>query len=92
MPVIEQKVDPVLLGLDRIVDGARARDLQVADGKLESPRRAAVWTYRPSDLDRRFQCKLRKPFPRLRGQTTFHQHALQHSAAIAHDDKGDFTR
>jgi hypothetical protein len=42
VPVVEEEVDTVLFGLDRIVERARADDLQVGRGDLVTAGRAAV--------------------------------------------------
>src|SRR5216117_1963632 len=50
--VVEQKVDPVLFRLDRIIDWALAIDGQIRDAKLESARRTGIGANFALDFDR----------------------------------------
>jgi hypothetical protein len=58
MTVIEKKVDPMLLWLDGVIDGARTGYLQIGDAQLEATRSAFVRTYLSGHLNRRFLCEL----------------------------------
>ena len=54
VPVVEQEVDAVFLGLDRIVDRARAINHEILHAELESTGSARVRTNLALDFDRSF--------------------------------------
>src|SRR6476659_6474101 len=70
--IVEKKIDAVLFRLDRIINGARTSNYQVADGQFVPARSTGIRPYLSGHLDRRFLGELREPFPRLGCKTNFH--------------------
>jgi hypothetical protein len=68
--VVEQEVDAVLLGLDRVVERAGADHGEPADAQLEPARRARVGPDLALDHERRLERQLAERVPRL-GATAF---------------------
>ena len=89
--VVEQKVDAVLLGLDRIVVGARADHLKRLDAHLIAAGRPGVGPDLTRERDRRLLRELRKGIPRGLRHLRLHQDRLQNAGAITHDGERHFS-
>ena len=92
MTVVEKKVDPVFLRLDRIIDRALSIDREVLDRELESAGRARIGADFALDFDRSLLCQLPKSIPRFGRHNAFHQYCLKQSGAIAHHYERNFSR
>ena len=86
--VVEQEVNAVLLGLDRILVGTRADHLERLHTHLEPARRARVSADFPGERHRRFLRELGERIPRGFGHLGLYQHRLQNAGAIAGHDEG----
>src|SRR5205823_6357831 len=68
VPVIEEKIDTVLLRLYRIIERTRSYDLELGDGNLESARRTCVGANFAANDYRCFQRQRCEALPHLRRQ------------------------
>src|SRR5690606_27137735 len=84
--------DAVLLGLDRVVTGARADDLDRLDAHLHSPGRPRIAANLAGESERRLQRQLGETLPDLRGHLILHHDALHDASTVAYDDEGDLAR
>ena len=91
MPVVEEKVDAVLFGLDRVIDRTGSVNRQLFDGELISTGRARVGAHLTLDLDRCLLGKLAETLPTLGGYSGLDEHCLQQAGAVAHYDKRNFS-
>src|SRR5215217_2652807 len=89
VPAVQEEIDPVLLRLNWVIDRARPRYLEVRNRELYPSGSAFVRTYLSGHLNRRFLCKLGKPFPRLGGDTTFHENTLKNASPVSHYNEGN---
>src|SRR5688500_8075329 len=87
--VVEKKVDPVLLGLDRIIDWARSQDGQAANTELVTTRRAGIRLDLALHFDAGFLGEAAERFPSFRRHGVLHDDSLQEACAIAHHDESD---
>src|SRR5690606_19298461 len=89
MAVIEQEVDAVFLWLNGVIQRAQAQDFQFLHSQLEATWRTRISAQFATDLDRRFLGEFREASPGDLVHLPLHDHALDHSRAIAKDDEGD---
>src|SRR5690606_24670651 len=89
VPMVEEEVDPVLLGLDRVVHRAGAEDLQLLDPELEAAGGASVGAQLAGDLHGGLLGELGEAGPGCLVDLVLHDHALDHPGAVADDDEGD---
>jgi hypothetical protein len=87
--VVEEEVDPVLLRLDRVIQGARAEHLDIGDGELVPPGRAGVLADLAGDREGGLEGQLSEPLPDVRRDGVLGYDRLQHPSAVAEDDEGD---
>src|SRR5262249_23219566 len=92
VPVIEQKIDAVLLRLNRIVDRARTNDCEAGHTHLVSARRARLSRNLAAHGDRRLQRQFFEPFPDFRRKLRLHEHGLHHTGPVANDSERDLAR
>ena len=91
VPVVEQEVDAVFLGLNRVVDRARTENFDVGHTQLVAPRGPRLGTNFAGDRDARFlrQCPI--PLPDVRRHLTPDDDPLKNPGAIPHDHEGDLS-
>jgi hypothetical protein len=83
MPVIEEKVDAVFLGRDRIL-GRLVDDLQIGDAELVAKGRAVVLRTTPVTIERRFLRQMIGARELILRHVLLEHHALQRAGAVAH--------
>ena len=88
MPVIEQELDAVLLGLDGEVPG-RAQQPHVLHKKLVAARRACVLLHRAGDRHAGFLRECAAELPGFGGELLAQHDALCHAGAVAHHQEGN---
>jgi hypothetical protein len=82
MPVIEQKIDPVLLGLDGIISWARAKDNHICDPNFDPAGGSLVGTDFAIDLDGSLQGKRLKSRPACVADYFLNDNALQGATSV----------
>ena len=65
MAMIEQEIDPVLLGLNRVAERTRPDDREVADSELVAAGRARVGAHLAGDCHRCLECELGETIPHV---------------------------
>lgn len=84
MPVVEEEIDPVLLGLDGVL--LRGGDeFDAAHAEFVPTRRACVLLHLAGHGDHRLLRERLLKVPRRRVHLALHQHALQHPGAVPDD-------
>jgi hypothetical protein len=89
--VVEEEIDPVLLGLERIVDRAGAENGQGADAKLVAARRASIDLYFPFHFDARFLGQPGECVPAFGRYGAFDDHRLEEAGAVPHYHESNLT-
>ncbi len=89
--VLEQKVDPMLLELDRIVIAGRANQFQVTQRELESPGGARIIAHCSRDPEAGFVGELVESCPDFRAHVALAQHRLHDPGAVPYDQERDLT-
>jgi hypothetical protein len=87
--VVEQKIDAVLLRLNRVIERARPNDLELGRAHLEATGRAGVLAHFPDDRDGGFDGQLLEARPRFRRHVVLDENRLEDSGPIAKYDERD---
>ena len=92
MTVVEQEVDAVLLGLNRIVDRTRPNHCEPGHADLESARRARFGAHFAGDVHRRLGRQLLETLPDLGRELRLHEHRLHDPRAVADHGERNLSR
>jgi hypothetical protein len=91
VPVIEEKIDAVLLGLDGVIQRARAELHELGDRQLEAAGGACVGAHLTRHGDGAFDGQGAECLPALGRDRGANDDGLHRATSVAHDDEGNFS-